>query len=184
MKKLTIIATILFFGGANAQKIGATAGFAVLNARVTVPGYYDQADMYVPSYDASDSQAGGYIGMFGEFGLANNFKFQPGINLIFAKDSKALQIPLMFKYYVQSSFNIGVGPQLTFDLGNVPTEFKNYYNRTNIGAAFGLGYDFKNNLGIEARYGVHLNDHIKGLAKDGGASAKLNVINLGLNYKF
>lgn len=184
MKKLTIIAAITIFGAANGQRFGATAGFAVLNARVTTPSYYDQSGMMHPGYDASDSQAGGYVGMFGEFGIAGNFKFYPGINLLLAKDSKAIQVPLMFKYYIKSAFNIGVGPQFTFDLGDVPRELKNYYNRTNVGAAFSLGYDFKNNLGIEARYGVQLNDHIKGLPKDAGASAKLNVINLGLNYKF
>ena len=184
MKKLLLIAALGYFGAANAQRFGATAGFAVLNARVTVPGYYDSTGMQFPSQDASDSQPGGYFGVFAELGVGNNFKFLPGINLLMAKDSRALQVPLMFKYYIQSAFNFGVGPQLTFDLGNVPAEFKNYYNRTNIGAAFGLGYDFKNSLGIEARYGIQLNDHIKGIARDGGASAKLNVINLGLNYKF
>lgn len=184
MKKLTIIAAIAIFGAANAQKFGATAGFAVLNARVTTPNYYDPSGMPQRGYDASDSQAGGYLGLFGEFGVANNFRFVPGVNLLMAKDSKALQVPLIFKYFIKSSFNVGAGPQLTFDLGSVPAEFKNYYNRTNIGIAFGLGYDFKNNLGIEARYGIQLNDHFKGLPRDAGATAKLNVINLGLNYKF
>lgn len=179
-----IMVAIAFFGMANAQKFGATAGFAVLNARVKTPAHYDQYGMFTPSYDASDSQAGGYFGMFGELGIANNFKFIPGINLLFAKDTKVLQVPLMFKYYIRDAFNFGVGPQLTFDLGAVPTELKNYYNRTNVGAAFGLGYDFKNHLGVEARYGIQLNDHIKGLPKDAGASAKLNIINVGLNYKF
>ncbi|AZI20690.1 hypothetical protein [Chryseobacterium taklimakanense] len=76
--------------------------------------------------------------------MKENIKFVPGLNLLLAKDSKAMQVPLIMKYYIGPSFNLGLGPQFSIDMNNFPTVIKDYYNMFNIAAAAGLGYEFNN----------------------------------------
>ncbi len=173
MKKLLFAVAFVATGLANAQSFGLTGGVAVFNAKAEAPGYSE-----------SDSQTGGYVGFFGEFNLDGSLNIAPGINYLFAEDTNALQIPVMLKYYVDPKFNLAFGPQLMFDLAEVPAGMDQYYNRFNFGLALGAGYNFTQAFGVEARYGFQLNDHIKGAAKDAGASAKINTLNVGLNYKF
>lgn len=173
MKKLIFAVALMAMGFANAQTFGLTGGLAVFNAKAEAPGY-----------SAKDSQTGGYLGIFGEYNVDGNLHIAPGLNYLFAEDTNAVQIPVMLKYYVDPKFNLAFGPQLMFDVAEVPAEIKEYYNRFNFGLALGAGYNFSPTLGLEARYGFQLNDHIKGAAKDAGASAKINTLNIGLNYNF
>lgn len=175
MKKLFLAGAFALLGAVslNAQQFGLTGGLAVLSGKVTVQGQSE-----------TDSQTGGYVGLFGDFPVGTNLKFVPGVNYVFAEDGGAFQIPLIFKYNVAEKFNLQAGPQFMFDTEDVPAEVKDYYNRLNFGLALGAGFDIMPQLFIEARYGIQLNDHFKNLPSGADYSAKVNVLNVGLGYKF
>ncbi|MGO4911818.1 outer membrane beta-barrel protein [Leeuwenhoekiella sp. W20_SRS_FM14] len=59
--------------------------------------------------------------------------------------------------------------------------FEDDINKLNIGAGAGLGYDFTENLFLEARYIFQLNDYFK---IDNAPKIKTNYLNLGLGYRF
>lgn len=172
MKKLFFAAGLVVAGFAGAQTtFGVTGGLAVFGAKAKVLGT-----------TVTDSQVGGYAGGFADIYFTESLHFTPGLNGVFANDAFGLQVPLMIKYNVIPQLNVALGPQLFFDLGEIPAEFGDYYNRTNIGIAFGAGYDITDNLLAEARFGIQLNDHIKSNPAD--ISAKMNVLNVGVGYKF
>ena len=103
---------------------------------------------------------------------------QPAVNYVKFKDDSYLQIPVMMKFYFLPKVNVQLGPQFAFRLDDVPDTI----NKTNFGAAVGLGADLFSGLLIEARYSFQLNDHLKNAPS--GYSVKANYLNLGLGYKF
>lgn len=165
MKKLFLVGVLALFGVVNAQHFGVNAGFLSLNAKVKL------LDMR-----GSETKSGYYVGLFGEFGN-EKFKFQPAVNLIGNEDGNALQIPLIAKFYVADKFNLQAGPQLMFDLEEVPEGF----NALNFGLGLGLGYDINNKFLLEARYSIQLNNHLENSSSN--YSAKINYLSIGLGYR-
>ena len=172
MKKLFLVGALALFGAMNAQvKFGVNAGL--------LSGF---AKLKSPEINTSDSSTGFYVGVFTEIKAGDNIKIQPALNYANIDDSTALQLPIMIKYYVDSKFNLQLGPQFLFDLSETPAELDNYYNKTNVGLAIGAAYDITNNLFAETRYSFQLNNHFKNAPS--GYSLKANYFNLGIGYKF
>ena len=103
------------------------------------------------------------------------------INYASYAESSYLQIPVLLNYYLgDSGLNIQAGPQFTYILEDLGF-FKDDINKLNIGAGAGLGYDFTENLFLEARYIFQLNDYFK---IDNAPKIKTNYLNLGFGYRF
>jgi len=77
-----------------------------------------------------------------------------------------LNIPLVFKYYVNDEFSIGVGPQVGFllsaktDKGDVKVD--KYFTAASFDVLFDLAYKFDNGFNLSARYNLGLTDIWKG----------------------
>ena len=72
--------------------------------------------------------------------------------------------------------NVQVGPQFAFRFND--NSSKN--NKSNFGAAIGLGADLFSGLLIEARYAFQLNDAFK---SPSGEKLHFNIFNLGLGIR-
>jgi len=162
MKKLLLVMMLACFSLGQAQaKFGINGGFSSA----------------VISTDFDDLSAGYYAGVFAEIGIPKFATLQPALNYVRINKDSYTQVPVMFKFYVLPKFNLQLGPQFAFRMG----EKTGGVSRTNFGAAFGLGADLFSGLLIEARYAVQLND-----AFDSAPAAKdirYNIFNIGLGLR-
>ncbi|MBV7270356.1 outer membrane beta-barrel protein [Winogradskyella luteola] len=170
MKKLFLAAFAVFaFASINAQQFGALAGFSNVSADVS------GAD--------SDSESGFHIGAFAEFELSDTFDLQPEVTYTSAGDFAALNVNAIVKYSFSEDFNIQLGPQIGFVMGDVADFLDELDDTTklNLQLAAGVGYDIDENFSVQARYGFQLNDHFTG---DGDGEIKFNTLTVGVGYKF
>ena len=142
MKRVVMAFAMMMFGLTNAQvKFGINGGFSSA----------------VVSDDFDELTAGYYAGVFTEFGIPGFAKMQPAVNYVKFKDDSYLQIPVIMKFYFLPKVNVQLGPQFAFRLDDVPDTI----NKSNFGAAVGLGADLFSGLLIEARYAFQLNNAFK-----------------------
>ncbi|MDH6253731.1 opacity protein-like surface antigen [Chryseobacterium sp. H1D6B] len=118
-----------------------------------------------------------------------------------------ISVPLMIQMRPTRNFYIEAGPEFSYFLNGkikgeravvtgtadgatvVVTESysedinKDTINKLNVGLGLGLGYDFSNHLGMNARYVNSLTDIAKDRL-DGQNTVNNRVFQLGLNYKF
>jgi hypothetical protein len=169
MKKIILTAVAVFaFGFANAQsaKFGVTTGVDFATAKLTVPGN-----------SATASETGFYVGAFVDITATEKFHLQPELLIVFIKDSKQLQLPILAKFFVAEKFSILAGPDLLFDLDDsVGTK------SMGVGFDFGGAYDIDKNFCIEAKYNLGITNLIKDAPS--GVSGKINGLFVGLGYKF
>lgn len=129
-----------------------------------------------------DSRAGVAIGAFARFNVNETFVIQPellysgkGAKIDITEDGASyksttklnyLSIPVIAKLYVNSGFNLQAGPQFDFLLSakedyevsyagefeSGEDDIKDDIKSLDFGLAFGLGYDFPNGFGLDARY--------------------------------
>lgn len=99
------------------------------------------------------------------------FKYEGGIieGGIIPKDTYRLDylnIPLVFKYYIQEGFSFEVGPQVGFLLSAKTSETDINVSRAFTDASFdilfGFGYKFDNGFNVNARYNLGMTDIWKG----------------------
>ncbi len=173
MKKIIFIAIAFFtISIAYAQQFGAKAGF---NSTSVVAEY--------GGVSADESVSGFYVGIFSAFELSDMLEFQPEIQYISVSEdgesSGFVGIPLLFKYSPAAGFFIQAGPQITYLLEESMDDF------TNLGfdLALGLGYDITEQIFIDAKYSLNLNNRYTGEGSD-EFSIKYNGIQVGLGYKF
>lgn len=182
MKKftLTILALLLSFG-AFAQvnfgvKVGANAS-AITNS------------------DAS-TKIGLNVGGFVEFNIHKNFAIQAELLYSMQRASLSdglndytfhyINLPILAKIKLQK-FSILVGPQFGYAVEargairafSASDRFNfDLYERFDVSLAFGVGYDFYRNLGVEVRYNLGLTEMFA------GSDVKNGDLQLGLTYKF
>ncbi len=162
MKKLLLSFALCFSVLAAAQaKFGINGGFS----SATISSKYD------------DLTAGYYAGVFAEVGIPHFATLQPALNYVRINKDSYTQVPVMLKFYVLPKFNLQLGPQFAFRMGEKTGGMK----RTNFGAAFGLGADLFSGLLIEARYAVQLNDAFNSAPASG--NIRYNIFNLGLGLR-
>lgn len=106
-----------------------------------------------------------------------------------------LNVPVMAKFYATREFSILAGPQAGFLVGakdkvkvtyqgesNTQTvDAKDYVQSVDFGLNFGIGYDFSDKVGVEARYNLGLSNIFK-VEEDGEGNNR--VIQFSLSYKF
>ena len=105
-----------------------------------------------------------------------------------------LNIPFVFKYYVNDEFSVEVGPQVGFllsaktDEGDIKVD--KYFTAASFDLLFGLAYKFDNGFNLSARYNLGLTDIWKGPTINPGYPyyyqyGKVNgVVQLGLGFYF
>ncbi|KIA87614.1 outer membrane beta-barrel protein [Flavobacterium sp. AED] len=170
MKKKFLTAVAVFaFGFANAQdvKFGLATGVDFATAKAVYPGGSN-----------SGSETGFYVGAVVDIAASDKFHVQPELLLVFIKDSKQLQLPILAKLFVAEKFSLLVGPDLLFDLDEKTTGLKTF----GVGLDFGGAYDIDKNFSIEAKYNLGLTNLIENAPS--GYSAKINGLFVGLGYKF
>ncbi len=201
MKKITLslMAIVAFAGSALAQtpdvKFGAKGGLNVAN---------------LTSVDDAKSRASFHIGAVAEIFINEKFSVQPevlysaqGAKTSFTEEDMGISykykstlkldyinIPIMAKYYVTDAITVQAGPQIGF---NVKAEEKETFNgetETNsyssdittvdFALGFGAGYQLPMGAFFDLRYNVGLSN----IAKHGNGSAKNNVLQVSVGYKF
>jgi len=99
------------------------------------------------------------------------FKYEGGTieNEVIPKDTYKLDylnIPLVFKYYINDGFNFEIGPQVGFLLSSKTEDsgknVNDYFTTASFDILFGLGYKFENGFNVNARYNLGLTDIWKG----------------------
>jgi opacity protein-like surface antigen len=209
MLKRTVLCVIavLAFGFANAQdvKFGVKGGANISN--------WTGKDTKGAS---AQYKFGFNIGGFAEIKISDQFAIQPeilystqgrkSVNGWYYLDGKYTQsevkcdlsyinIPVMFKYYAESKFNLEAGPQIGFLTSAEVSTRVNEFNRTikqdakgtfesvDFSLNFGLGYDFTDQMAVGFRYNLGLSNILKG---DANADAKIHntVFSLSMAYKF
>jgi len=168
-KNILTVLLILAFGFVNAQKaqFGIAAGVDFASAKVTVPGG-----------SASDSQTGFYVGALVDITASEKFHLQPEALLVFIKDSKQLQLPVLAKIFLADKFSLLLGPDLLFDLDSNSSGTKS----VGVGFDFGGSYDIDKNFSIEAKYNLGVTNLIKNAPN--GVSGKISGLFVGVDYKF
>lgn len=169
---------------------------AVSKAQIS---YGAKAGLNVSNVGGSDAEdnkakAGVYLGGFVGIPVAERISINP--ELVFSlqgskyddDDAKLnlsyLNIPVLARYTAQSGFFAETGPQLGFlmsakmkgdgESGNV----KEFFKKTDLSWALGIGYLSQSNIGVNARFNF-------GLSKlDEGGEAKVfnRVVQVGLFY--
>ncbi len=170
MKKFILVAMVMFvFGFANAQeaKFGVMTGVDFATARVTASGN-----------SASQSETGFYLGVLVDITASEKFHIQPELVLVFIKDSKQLQLPILAKIFVAKQLSLLLGPDVLFDLDSNTAGTKN----VGVGFDFGGAYDINKNFSIEAKYNLGMTNLIKNAPS--GVNGKISGLFVGLGYKF
>lgn len=122
---------------------------------------------------ASESELGFYVGGGYNFEVSDQFAIEPSALISFVKDLTSLYVPVMLKYEVAESFSIQAGPQINYLLEDVEE------GAFGLDLALGAGYQFNDNLFVEARYGFQL-------SRGGilGDFTKFNTLTFGAGYRF
>lgn len=179
MKKIILSSIALFaFGFANAQdgaSFGVKGGLDLVSYKVpgvTVPDGEGGTETFG---GGSESLTGFFIGGFAEFGIADKFMLQPGLNYHTASkkvegvELKAnfLSIPVLIKYEIAEKFNLMAGPSLFYSLESDDED------KTRINFDLGASYNFTENFFVEPRYSAGLTGDVK-----------IGHILIGVGYKF
>lgn len=171
MRKLLLCVAITLFGliNVNAQgtSFGLTAGYISSTAKFESSGG-----------SISESFSGFYVGGLADITLTEKFHVQPELLYASIEDGEFLIIPIMGKYYVSDDFNLQAGPQLNYSLNEIED-----FTDLNFALAFGLGYDINQNIFVEAKYALQLNNSYTG-PESGDFSYKFNHLLIGIGYKF
>ena len=149
-----------------------------------------------------------YLGA-GETGKDKDAKGTPGYNAVYANNY--ISVPIYFKGFfseAESEFFAMAGPKFNFlvsqKVENIPAN-KPYYvpeqleaypdvngkaNSFNFAVGLGVGFSYKRQLEITARYDLGLSNTYKGLMKENGTDPNIEkkkseqVFSLGLSYIF
>lgn len=189
MKKLLLLfVCAASFAGVQAQaKFGLKAGLNVSSLTGDI--------------EDVKSKIGFNVGGFAELPLASAFSLRPEV-VFSAQGAKAegegqdvslnvgyLNVPVLGKWTSESGFFAETGPQVGFLLNaklkaeGVDVDMKDFYKSIDFGWAFGIGYEFAENLGVNGRYNLGL-ANIADSDSDEGGSVKNSVIQVGVFYKF
>ena len=170
MKKIILtVAAVFAFGFANAQetKFGVMGGVDFASAKGKAP-----------DFSITQSETGGFVGVFVDFTASDKFHIQPEVLVVFIENSQQLQVPVLAKYYVADKFSLLAGPDLLVSLDERTPGVKN----VGIGLDLGGAYDINKNFNIEAKYNFGLTNLIENAPS--GYSARISGLFVGLGYKF
>lgn len=154
--------------GALAQDVdfGITGGY--LNVRGSVKS---------DNISVSGSESGFYLGILADLKFSKKFHLQPELLYAVVKESDALFLPIIGKFYLNNKLHLQLGPQLVFALEEVPDDFTG----TVFDLAGGIGVDITPVLFTQIRYTYQINNTYTG-AED--LKARSNYLTLGIGFSF
>ncbi|MBT8183277.1 MAG: porin family protein, partial [Eudoraea sp.] len=118
----------------------------------------------------SDSEIGFFAGLGYNFEVSEEFEVEPSILYSLVSDLNSLYVPVMAKYKVSNEFSIQAGPQINYLLEDLPEgEF-------GLDFAFGVGYNFTEQLFADARYAFEISRGVDGFS--------VNSLQIGVGYRF
>jgi hypothetical protein len=156
-------------------------------------------------------------GVFARFHMSNTLRLQPELMyssegslqegrfgadnkhvLVFRNKLHAINLPVMLQYGFSKGLYLEAGPQIGYLISSKlvnekpivgdPVSFDMETNKTfNFSAGAGLGYEFSNGFGLNARYMWGLTENIfsyKSNGLVGAPSMRTNTIHLGAFYRF
>ncbi len=195
MKKLILGAALAVSSLSFAQQFGVKGGVNI-------------SSMDGDTWSDAKSKVGFYAGFLYNAPLGANFSIQPeliytqyGAKLLDNAIQKTnlnigyVAVPVMFQYNFVPNFYVEAGPEFGFNVNaNAKTDYKNdnikasarteidtdNFKTFNFGMGIGLGYDFTENVGINARYTAGLTN----VYENDKLDAKNGAFQVGLNYKF
>jgi Outer membrane protein beta-barrel domain len=178
---LAFFTTVLL---SNAQQFGLKTGVNITNLKG------DDAEGY-------EALARFYGGAFVQLNLNRELSFQPEV-LYSAQGGKYeagattyrlrlnyLNIPLLIKYTSSSGFFGATGPQVGFLIGSkvktgdITVDAEDTFESTDVSWAFGLGYMFNGQVGLEGRYNLGLTK----IVEDNSSEVQNSVFQVGIIYK-
>ena len=197
MKKIIILSAGLLFAGLTQAQTSTNAVFGIKGG-LNVAKFAGDPD---PN---SEFNTGFSAGLFVNIPVSSGFSFEPSAefsqkgaeytfgNTEFKSKISYLDLPLMARYDVSSSFGLFAGPQVSFFMdqeskvvtGNSTSTFEENnesYRKSLAGGKVGASYNF----GSVMLNGSYATD-FQNLYKDdsGNRDLKNQVINLGLAYRF
>lgn len=104
-----------------------------------------------------------FVGGFVEFGIADKFTLQPGLNYHTASKTVEevkfkfdyISIPVLVKYEIAEKFNLIGGPSLFYSLESEDDD------KTRFNFDLGASYNFTENFFVEPRYSAGLTGDLK-----------------------
>jgi opacity protein-like surface antigen len=189
MKKLLFIAVIAILSSLNVSaqetpsstketSYGVTAGFHITDINFSMDG---------PDLTVVDD-LGFFIGLFAEFPLSEKFSIQPEFHYSIVSDESLavsptfqnLILPVFLKYYITEKFNVMSGLQFDYVMHK---NFENY-SSFGLGLGIGLGIDIIDSILISSRYSFGITDRKEFSSSFFDISAKTNVFQIGLGFRF
>lgn len=179
MKKVlsivAVAALMLFAGKANAQ-ISIHAGYQ--NYTIT-----SHTEILGVSNDASDSEAGFYVGATYDYTVGGGLGVAPGLYFAYVEDVMDLRLPILLNYGInmdELGISVFAGPQINFGVaGDIYGDDNSNYNRFDLGVTFGLQLSFKN-IYLEGGYTMGLLNRWKDAPAD--CNMKANQLFFGVGY--
>ena len=89
-----------------------------------------------------------------------------------------LILPVFLKYYITEKFNVMSGLQFDYVM------HKNFENYSSFGLGLGLGIDIIDSILISSRYSFGITDRKEFSSSFFDISAKTNVFQIGLGFRF
>ena len=199
MRKIFTIAalTILFAVSANAQTL-FNLGYGLGSDKTTFGSM---------ETDATNSNTL-FAGFSHNFGIADNFGVEPGVNYVFnfsqtgdelsvKNKYHGIHVPVLFNYALVSSSDIALkvlaGPSASYGISDKSTTYvggikgldiDNYsdgsYSRFGVSASFGLAAEWCNTIRLKIGYDLGLTD----LNKSDNVSYKQDLLTFSLGYIF
>jgi hypothetical protein len=169
--------------------------FAIANAQISygVKGGLNVANIGGEDVDGNKAKLGFHLGGFVNIPVAESISVQPelvfsGQGAKFEGDSKYamnyLNIPVVGRFTTKSGFFAETGPQLGFLVSakakqdGEKTNVKDYFKKTDLSWALGVGYLTQSNIGVSARFNLGLSK----LDEDGEARVFNRVFQVGMFY--
>jgi len=207
MKKVFLtVAAIFAMGVANAQEIkfGVKAG---LNLSTLTGDAEDAKSLLgfhvggLAEFKITDKFSVQPELLFSLQGAKTEYDYNDGFNSASAEEKLRLgyiNVPVMAKFYVAPGFSLEAGPQVGFNVtaknhydyrftefGETVTEsgkddYKDAVETVDFAMNFGAGYEFTQNVFVQARYSLGLTN----IAKDSDADVKNGVLQVSVGYKF
>lgn len=158
--------------------------------------------IYTPLHSITNNAGFGYyVGAFMETSCSKLPKLKGQIEVLYDFTSvgasaiserfHTIRIPVMVKYELCPKFNVGIGPNVGFNVASSiysslteETQSNVRMNTVQFGALLNLSYKFCNNFSVDMRYNQHISNVGKKTMYTTNDNFNYNTIQLGLSYKF